>query len=56
MEHIEFPEKLKGRYQAFTQADLTNLRKAGYSAPFKTVAWCCSLYAMVKIRISNRGL
>ncbi|VDY36927.1 ADP-L-Glycero-D-mannoheptose-6-epimerase [Salmonella enterica subsp. arizonae] len=32
------PDKLKGRYQAFTQADLTNLRNAGYDKPFKTVA------------------
>lgn len=44
VEHIEFPEKLKGRYQAFTQADLTNLRKAGYSAPFKMVAEGVALY------------
>ncbi|MGQ7951630.1 ADP-glyceromanno-heptose 6-epimerase, partial [Providencia huashanensis] len=28
----------KGRYQSFTQADLTKLRAAGYTAPFKTVA------------------
>ena len=38
VEYIEFPEKLKGRYQAYTQADQTKLRAAGYSAPFKTVA------------------
>ncbi|MDV5141885.1 ADP-glyceromanno-heptose 6-epimerase [Chimaeribacter arupi] len=38
VEYIPFPEKLKGRYQAFTQADLTNLRAAGYDKPFKTVA------------------
>jgi ADP-L-glycero-D-manno-heptose 6-epimerase len=38
LEYIPFPEKLKGRYQAFTQADLTNLRAAGYDKPFKTVA------------------
>lgn len=37
LEHIDFPEKLKGRYQAYTQADLTKLREAGYQAPFKTV-------------------
>ncbi len=36
--NIPFPDKLKGRYQAFTQADLTNLRAAGYDKPFKTVA------------------
>lgn len=38
VEYIEFPEKLKGRYQAYTQADLSNLRAAGYDKPFKTVA------------------
>lgn len=38
IEYIPFPEKLKGRYQAFTQADLTKLRAAGYDKPFKTVA------------------
>ena len=38
IEHIDFPKKLKGRYQSFTQADLTNLRATGYDAPFKTVA------------------
>lgn len=38
LEYIPFPEKLKGRYQAYTQADLTQLRAAGYTQPFKTVA------------------
>ncbi len=31
---IPFPDSLKGKYQAFTQADLTNLRAAGYDKPF----------------------
>lgn len=38
IEYIDFPEKLRGRYQAYTQADLTQLRAAGYAKPFKTVA------------------
>ncbi|MFT4465789.1 MAG: ADP-glyceromanno-heptose 6-epimerase [Sodalis sp. (in: enterobacteria)] len=38
LEYIPFPEKLKGPYQAYTQADLTQLRAAGYHQPFKTVA------------------
>ena len=38
LEYIPFPEKLKGHYQSFTQADLTNLREAGYDGEFKTVA------------------
>lgn len=38
LDYIPFLEKLKGRYQAYTQADLTNLRAAGYPGEFKTVA------------------
>ena len=35
---IPFPEHLKGAYQSFTKADLTNLRAAGYDGEFKSVA------------------
>ncbi len=38
IEYIPFPDKLKGRYQDYTKADLTKLRAAGYDKPFKTVA------------------
>lgn len=37
IEYIEFPAALKGKYQSFTQADLTQLRAAGYQAEFATV-------------------
>jgi ADP-L-glycero-D-manno-heptose 6-epimerase len=37
IEYIPFPDALKGKYQSFTQADLTKLRKAGYDAPFASV-------------------
>ena len=37
IEYIPFPEALKGKYQCFTQADLTKLREAGYEAPFASV-------------------
>lgn len=37
VEYIPFPDKLKGAYQSYTQADLTKLRAAGYTAEFKTV-------------------
>ena len=30
IEYIEMPENLRGKYQYFTQADITKLRKAGY--------------------------
>jgi len=35
--YIPFPDHLKGRYQSFTEADISALRTAGYDAPFKTV-------------------
>jgi ADP-L-glycero-D-manno-heptose 6-epimerase len=35
--YIPFPEHLKGAYQSFTQADLSNLREAGYSKEFMNV-------------------
>lgn len=38
IEYIPFPEALKGKYQSFTQADLAQLRAAGYSDEFFTVA------------------
>jgi ADP-L-glycero-D-manno-heptose 6-epimerase len=38
IEYVEFPPQLVGKYQSFTQADLTALRGAGYSAPMTTVA------------------
>ncbi len=37
IEYIPFPEHLKGRYQSFTQADMSAVRQTGYTAPFKTV-------------------
>ncbi len=38
IEFIPFPEHLRGRYQSFTQADLTKLRAAGCDVQFKSVA------------------
>jgi len=37
LEYIPFPDHLTGRYQSYTEADLSNLRDAGYSGAFKTV-------------------
>jgi len=37
LEYIAFPSGLKEKYQSFTQADIGQLRKAGYSAPFLSV-------------------
>jgi len=37
VQYIPFPEDLKGRYQSYTQADVSALRAVGYSPPFLTV-------------------
>ena len=34
LEYIEFPEALKGKYQNFTEADMTQLRRVGYTESF----------------------
>ena len=37
IEYIPFPDALRGKYQSFTQADLSKLREAGFEAPFASV-------------------
>jgi len=37
IQYIAFPEDLRGKYQSYTQADMSALRAAGYDAPFLTV-------------------
>jgi len=37
IEYFAFPEALKGKCQAFTQADPTALRASGYEEDFQTV-------------------
>ncbi|HEX4771350.1 MAG TPA: ADP-glyceromanno-heptose 6-epimerase [Bryobacteraceae bacterium] len=37
IEYIPFPKDLEGRYQHFTEADLTNLRGLGYELPFTSL-------------------
>lgn len=37
IEYVPFPEALAGKYQSFTQADLSNLRAAGYPGEFRPV-------------------
>lgn len=42
--YIDFPEKLKGKYQSFTEADISALRAAGYTQKFLTVEEGVSRY------------
>ena len=53
IEYIPFPEALVGKYQAYTQADLTELRKAGCEVKFKSVQ--ASIQQRGKSRVSGPG-
>jgi ADP-L-glycero-D-manno-heptose 6-epimerase len=44
IEYVPFPDALRGRYQSFTQADLTELRAAGYAGRFLPVEEGVPLY------------
>jgi len=44
IEYMPFPEALKGKYQSFTQADLSKLREAGYQETFFSVEEGVSQY------------
>ena len=35
--YVDMPEDLQGKYQYFTQANMTNLRAAGYKAPMTSL-------------------
>jgi ADP-L-glycero-D-manno-heptose 6-epimerase len=45
IEYIPFPPQLVGKYQSYTQADLTRLRAAGHAAPMTMVAEGVAAYA-----------
>ena len=42
--YVDFPEDLKGRYQSYTQADISALRAVGYTAPMREVQTGVSQY------------
>jgi ADP-L-glycero-D-manno-heptose 6-epimerase len=50
IQYIPFPDALRGKYQSFTEADLTALRGAEYNAPFLTVAEGVERYVTELVR------
>jgi ADP-L-glycero-D-manno-heptose 6-epimerase len=44
IEYVTFPAALKGKYQSYTQADISSLRNVSYSAPFLSVEQGVSRY------------
>lgn len=50
--YVPFPEHLRGRYQSYTEADLSALRAAGYDRPFRAVEQGVAAYLD---RLGQRG-
>ena len=50
IEYIAFPGALKGKYQSFTQADISALREAGYTADFLDVTAGVSRYVSALLK------
>jgi ADP-L-glycero-D-manno-heptose 6-epimerase len=50
IEYVEFPIEMRDRYQAYTQADLTRLRNAGYSESMMTVEQGVAAYVRWLLR------
>jgi ADP-L-glycero-D-manno-heptose 6-epimerase len=44
VQYVPFPDALRGKYQSFTQADMSALREAGYQQSFTTVSDGISAY------------
>lgn len=53
IDYIPFPEDLVNKYQSFTQADLANLREAGYEGEFESLETAVSDY--VNLLSRNQG-
>lgn len=51
--YVEFPDDLKGRYQSHTQADLTQLRTAGYDRPMRDVQTGVSQYTQALLALGR---
>jgi ADP-L-glycero-D-manno-heptose 6-epimerase len=47
---VPFPPQLAARYQSFTEADLTQLRAAGYDAEFMDVAQGVAAYVKERLQ------
>jgi ADP-L-glycero-D-manno-heptose 6-epimerase len=50
--YIPFPEQLRGKYQSYTQADISALRNSGYSENFLSVEQGVTRYVEQMIRAS----
>jgi ADP-L-glycero-D-manno-heptose 6-epimerase len=53
LRYIPFPENLIGKYQSYTQADISALRATGYNEPFLTVEQGVANYVKYLLQAST---
>lgn len=53
VDYIDFPESLKGKYQSFTEADISALRAAGYVSSFNSIEEGVKKYVAVLLNNLN---
>ncbi|OIO79211.1 MAG: ADP-glyceromanno-heptose 6-epimerase [Gallionellaceae bacterium CG1_02_56_997] len=53
IEYIPFPDALRGKYQSYTQADITALRNSGYGDPFLNVEQGVDRYVQHLLKVAG---
>jgi len=51
--YIPFPEQLRGKYQSYTQADISALREMGYAEPFLNVEQGVTRYVEQMLKVAG---
>jgi len=54
IEYVAFPPQLVGKYQSYTEADMSALRAAGYREPFLTVEQGVGRYVEARLRAEGQ--
>jgi ADP-L-glycero-D-manno-heptose 6-epimerase len=54
IEYIDMPEPIRGQYQYFTQANMENLRRAGYDGQFTPLTTAVSRYVTGYLNTGDR--
>jgi ADP-L-glycero-D-manno-heptose 6-epimerase len=54
IEYIDTPESIRGQYQYFTQAEVDNIRRAGYNAPFTPLEDAVTQYVTGYLNANDR--
>jgi len=54
IDYVDMPESIRGQYQYFTQANMENLRRAGYDGQFTPLATAVTRYVQTYLNAADR--